>query len=69
MHPIAEELAKEQGYALEKIDAETEQAEKYDITEVPTFVVLDDKGAELSRKTGAMSKKVFKKWLKGILPW
>lgn len=69
MHPIAEEAAKEQGYTLEKIDAETEQAEKYDVTEVPTFIVLDGKGTELSRKTGAMSKKAFKKWLKEILPW
>jgi len=68
MGPIVEKLVEELGIDFEKIDAseDYEIADKYDISVVPTFVILKD-DEETARKTGGMSGPQFKKWLEGFL--
>jgi thioredoxin len=64
--PILEQIATEQTGKLKvvKVDAsvEGELASEFNITAVPTFVLLDN-GAKKAQLTGARSKKDFEKWL------
>ena len=64
--PTLEQIATEQSGKLKvvKIDAsvEGELASQFNVTAVPTFVLLE-KGAKKAQIIGARSKKDFEKWL------
>ena len=64
--PTLEQIAAEQADKLKvvKVDAsvEGELAAEFNITAVPTFVLLE-RGAKKAQITGARSKKDFEKWL------
>lgn len=59
MHPIVEELKKELAGKVEVIeidvDENPEEAAKYGVMSIPTFIALKD-GKEVGRKIGATSK-------------
>lgn len=66
MAPIFAELEKEFEGRTEfrKIDIDTgaDEAEKFKVMSIPTFVILKD-SQEVSRKVGALSKEVLKSWI------
>jgi len=66
MAPIFESIEKdyEGKIELEKVDVEAKEdmAEKFQVTGIPTFVLLKD-GKEIDRRTGAMPKEMLKSWL------
>lgn len=66
MDPVVEEIEKEFKGKIEvvKIDVDQERAkaEKYEIFSIPTYV-LEKKGKEIDRVTGARSKGEFKEWI------
>ncbi len=66
MSPIFEELRKEFEGKVEfreiNVDNEGDEAAKFKVLSVPTFVVLKD-GQEIDRKVGALGKEVFKSWI------
>lgn len=59
MHPIIEDLKKELEGKVEvqeiDVDEKGEEAVKYGVMSIPTFIVLKD-GKEVGRKIGAISK-------------
>ena len=59
MEPILEELEKELGDKVEivkiNVDEKPEEAQKYGVMSIPTYIVLKD-GKELGRKIGVTSK-------------
>lgn len=65
MEPIVNEL--EKSYNIEKInvDEQPEVAEKYGVMSIPTYLVVDNEGRELSRTTGATSKAALEGMLNG----
>lgn len=65
MEPIVSEL--EKSYNIEKIDVDKqpEVAEKYGVMSIPTYLVVDGEGNELSRTTGATSKVALEGMLNG----
>lgn len=62
MHPVIEELKKElQGKAkitVIDVDKEPDQASKYSVLSIPTYVVLKD-GKEIDRMMGVTPKQKF----------
>jgi thioredoxin 1 len=66
MGPVAEEVAKELKDKVElvKIDVDKarEEALKYEVFAIPTFVLEKD-GKEIARTTGAKTKEKFKEWV------
>lgn len=56
MKPLINELIS-QGYNIQRIDVDDnrELSQKYNISAVPTFILIDD-GTEVQRKIGAQSK-------------
>jgi thioredoxin 1 len=66
MSPIFEELAEEYKgkVELKKVDVEAsgEQAAKYGIVSIPTFVLLKD-GKEVDKLIGARPKDAVRSWL------
>lgn len=67
MEPVIEELKRELGEKAEvveiDVDTKPEEASKYGVMSIPTYVVLkDDK--EVGRKTGVTSKEELLKLLK-----
>lgn len=58
MNPILDEVVAEYNIDLVKYDAdkEKEMLEKYGITSIPTYIVVDDQGNEIKRIVGAMPK-------------
>lgn len=58
MNPILDEVVKEYNIDLVKYDADKdkEMLEKYSITSIPTYIVVDDQGKEIKRIVGAMPK-------------
>lgn len=59
MHPVIEELKKELAGKVEiieiDVDEKGEEAAKYGVMSIPTFIVLKD-GKEVGRKVGVISK-------------
>ena len=70
MKPIFSEVEEEMKDKVEfkkvDVDAEGEQASKYGIVSIPTFVILKN-GVEVSRKSGAMPKQILKEWISSNL--
>ena len=68
MAPVVDEMRK-LGYDIidKKLEDEDsmELATKFGIMQVPTFVVLDEQGQEIRRKSGAMKFSDFKTFLDG----
>jgi thioredoxin 1 len=66
MSPIFEELAEEYKGKIElkKVDVEAngEQAAKYGVVSIPTFILLKD-GKEVDKLVGARPKDSVKSWL------
>jgi len=66
MKPVFEELEKEFEGQIEfkrvDIDKEGDEAAKFKVMSIPTFVILKD-GQEVSRKVGALSREVLKNWI------
>lgn len=52
-------------YTLERVDieAQPELAARMGIRGIPTMIILDENGAEQSRKVGVMPKNKFQEWL------
>lgn len=64
--PILHEVVNEIGnIELEDIDIEEneELIQQYKVKSVPTIVLIDNDGKELSRKTGSLSKNQLTDWL------
>jgi len=70
MLPIFMEVEKEMAGKLKfrkvNIDNEMEEAEKYGVMGVPTFVITKN-GEEIDRKVGAMPKEALKRWIEDNL--
>ena len=67
MDPIvAEVVSSMDSLTLEKINVFKQQdmASKYGISAVPTFVLLNDKGVEVSRRTGLHPLPQLTNWIK-----
>ena len=68
MAPVVDEMRK-LGYDIidKKLEDEDsmELATKFGVMQVPTFVVLDEQGQEIRRKSGAMKFSDFKTFLDG----
>ena len=66
MGPIFAELEREfagrVGFRKINVDSEGNEAAKFKVMSIPTFVILKD-GQEVSRKIGALSKEVLKNWI------
>lgn len=66
MNPIVEELEKEFAGRVEfvkiNVDERGEDAQKYGIMSIPTYVIEKD-GKEVARTTGARPKEEFKSWI------
>jgi thioredoxin 1 len=66
MIPVFAEVEKEMTGKLKfrrvNIDSEMEEAEKFGVMSVPTFV-LTKEGQEIDRKVGAMPKEVLSNWI------
>jgi thioredoxin 1 len=58
MAPVVEEVAKELGLTLVKVDIDQDAVatDQMAIRSVPTLVLVDDSGVELERWVGAMNK-------------
>jgi len=66
MKPIVEEVMSElDGITLEEVnvDEDQERAGKANVMSIPTFVIEDDNGKEIDRKTGGSGKEDFKTWV------
>ncbi len=67
MNPIIEELEKELAGKIEvekiNVDEKQEEASKYGVMGIPTYIVLKD-GKEAGRKVGVISKEDLLKLLK-----
>lgn len=70
MKPIFSELEEEMSSQVEfkkvDVDADGNEASKYGVVSIPTFVILKN-GVEVSRRTGAMPKQVLKDWISSNL--
>ena len=68
MEPIIEELKKEFGDKVEvveiDVDKEPDEASKYGVMSIPTFIVLKDE-KEVGRKIGVSSKEDLLKLING----
>ncbi len=67
MEPIFAEIKDDYEGKVEfkKVDVEQEGelAARFNVLAIPTFIILDEQGAEKSRKRGAVSKEVLKEWI------
>lgn len=66
MNPVLEDIKNEHpNVIIEKInvDENPDAAKQYNISSIPTFIVLDDNGNEVKKILGAMPKPRFKKEL------
>ncbi|OQX51256.1 thioredoxin [candidate division CPR3 bacterium 4484_211] len=70
MGPVLEEVERELNGEIEfrkvNVDEERDLAQKFMVMGIPTFVIMKD-GQELDRRSGAIPKEEFKKWIKGYL--
>lgn len=49
-------------YTSVDVDEEPDTCEKYNVRNIPTMIIVDGSGKEVSRKTGIMSAEEIKKW-------
>lgn len=66
MDPIVEKvLSQVDGVSLEKVNIheQSKYAATFGVTAVPTFVLLNEEGVEVSRKIGAVPAPTFKNWI------
>lgn len=59
MNPILDEIEKEYpDLTIEKVnvDEDTAKSQNFEITSIPTYVLVDDNGREIKRVKGAMPK-------------
>jgi len=58
MNPILDEIEKEYGIEIERIDADSnkDMLEKYNVTSIPTYIIVDNNDQEVKRIVGAMPK-------------
>lgn len=61
---VREEMDKFVIYTVD-VDKEKELASQYDITGVPSYLIIDSDESVVRRKTGACDSKEFISWLKG----
>ena len=56
--PIVQEVSSELGISVNDINVDYDAtfAQKYDVTSIPTFIILDGQGNVAYRKTGVLSK-------------
>ena len=66
LSPIMNQLHSE-GVSIRKIDVDHDSiiSQNYSIRNVPTLVLVDNRGTELKRITGANSKENIKNWYNG----
>lgn len=67
MAPIVEATTKELNVPCEKLMAHERQDKfrQYGVTAVPTYILLNENGQEVRRKTGAIPKPQLKQFLGG----
>lgn len=46
------------------VDENSEEASKYGIVSIPTFIILDENGLEVAKRMGAVPKDQFMDWVK-----
>lgn len=65
MGPMVDNIASTLSIEIEKIDVfkQSEIASKYNITTVPTLVLINDHG-EMSRRTGVLPRPSILEWIK-----
>lgn len=66
MYPIWNEIVEgntKADYRLIDCSTDTQEAAKYKVVNIPAFLITDDNGIEIGRKTGYMAKNSFQKWL------
>jgi thioredoxin-like negative regulator of GroEL len=66
MGPIVEQIVSQVGgVGLEKVNiaVNNTRANYYGVTAVPTFILLNSDGVEISRKIGAVPAPIFKNWI------
>lgn len=67
MDPVFGEIKKdyEGKVNFKKVDVEEDGtlAAQFGVLSIPTFVLVDEQGAERSRKMGAMPKETLKEWI------
>ncbi len=70
MHPLVQEAEKtfdgKIKFSKVNVDEDHEQAAKYGVMSIPTYVALKD-GKESERKIGAMTRESFTKWLNTLV--
>jgi thioredoxin 1 len=56
--PVLQEVARNMGIAINdvNVDYDASYTQKYNITSVPTLIILNDQGDTLFRNSGVMSK-------------
>ena len=71
MKPVVESLESElkEKLVVKKVNVDTtpEEASKYNVVSIPTFVILDENGKELAKRMGAIPKDQFVEWVKSNL--
>lgn len=72
MHPVFESAAKEYGGSLNFVSVDVDRygalAEKYNVSGIPCFVLLDKDGREIDRRVGAMSAEDFTSFINTSFP-
>lgn len=58
MNPILDEIEKEYKMEIERVNADErpEMIKDYNVTSIPTYIVVDNLGNEIKRIVGAMPK-------------
>ena len=64
MAPIIDAVEATGKVLIDRIDVEAYEmiAAAYEVTNIPTYILVDDSGTEIRRVTGAMSRKAFTKF-------
>lgn len=61
MHPLVEAVKKSGKIEIQEVNVDENQelASEYDVVSIPTYVLLNEDGREVRRKSGAMTRKQF----------
>jgi thioredoxin len=67
MKPVFAEVENElEGKILFKkidVDKNPEEAQKFNVMSIPTFIIVDEEGKEVDKKMGAMPKEQLLSWI------